>query len=138
MDLDFHFSYSHLMACEYELRISSARIIVNFVRMILQTDHTSTGNHSENSNLLQVPYPEHVVNALSRAGHSLVWLYRNKSVSASMVEISMPMFPTSMHTSMLTEIFQSVLDYFYGSQDPAARILFCSRRIHEPTSSLRR
>ncbi|KAE9369824.1 hypothetical protein N431DRAFT_485641 [Stipitochalara longipes BDJ] len=79
-------SYSHLMTCEYELRISSARAIVNFVSIILQTDHSSTGNHSENSNLLQVPYPEHVVNALSRAGHSLVWLYRNKSVAASMVE----------------------------------------------------
>jgi hypothetical protein len=82
-------SFSLLLPCEYELRISSARAIVNFVNMVLQTDHNSMGNHSENSNLLQVPYPEHLVSGLSRAGSSLLHLYRTKSVSASMVETSM-------------------------------------------------
>jgi hypothetical protein len=85
-------SYSHLIVCEYELRISSAREIVNFTNILLQTDHSGTGSHYENSNLLQVPYPEHVVNGLSRAGHCLVHLYRNKSVSASMVETSMRLY----------------------------------------------
>jgi hypothetical protein len=80
-------SHADLLPSEYELRISSARAIVNSANMVLQTDHYSSGNHTNNSNLLQVPYPEHIINGLCRAGSTLIHLYRIKSVSASMVEV---------------------------------------------------
>jgi hypothetical protein len=80
-------SYAHLIPSEYELRISSARAIVNAVSMVLQTDHYTSGSYGTNSQLLQVPYPEHIINALLRAGSSLITLYRTKSVSTGHVEI---------------------------------------------------
>ena len=45
-------SNAHLLPSEYELRISSARTIVNSVNMVLQTDHYTSGNYASNSNLL--------------------------------------------------------------------------------------
>ena len=91
-------SNAHLLPSEYELRIISARGIVNAVNLVLHTDHYSSGNHASNSNLLQIPYPEHVINALSRAGSSLVHLYRTNFVSASMVEVMFCVIFTGLET----------------------------------------
>lgn len=80
-------SNAHFLPSEYELRLSSARSIVCAVNLMLNTDHYALGNHSNNSNLLKVPYPENIINGLLRAGSSLIHLYNNQSVSASMIEV---------------------------------------------------
>ncbi|KAH8807868.1 hypothetical protein F5884DRAFT_790344 [Xylogone sp. PMI_703] len=77
----------HFLPSEYELRLTSARSIVNAVNLMLHTDHYGSGSHTDNSNLLKVPYPENIADGLLRAGKSLTYLYNTKSVSTSMVEV---------------------------------------------------
>ena len=78
--------YAHLLPSEYELRLSSAREMANSARIAVHVDQTSTGSPLQNSILLQSPYPEHVIDALFRAGNSIIYLYKNKTLSMSMVE----------------------------------------------------
>ena len=107
-------SNGHLIPSEYELRISSARAIVNAVSMVLQTDHYTSGSHGRNSQLLQVPYPEHIINGLLRAGSSLIHLYRTNSMSPSMVEIMFCVIFSGLETLRIVsysaeEAFESLL-----------------------------
>ncbi|KAF2235563.1 hypothetical protein EV356DRAFT_531726 [Viridothelium virens] len=78
--------YAHLLSNEYELRLSSAREMANSARIAVHVDQTSTGSPLQNSILLQSPYPENVVDALFRAGNSIIYLYKNQTLSISMVE----------------------------------------------------
>ncbi|KAI9692885.1 MAG: hypothetical protein M1822_004879 [Bathelium mastoideum] len=78
--------YAHLLPSEYELRLSAAREMANSARIAVHVDQTSTGSPLSNSILLQSPYPENVVDALYRAGNSIIYLYKNKTLSISMVE----------------------------------------------------
>ena len=78
--------YAHLLSNEYELRLSSSREMANSARIAVHVDQTSTGSPLQNSILLQSPYPENVVDALFRAGNSIIYLYKKQTLSASMVE----------------------------------------------------
>ncbi|KAI9710307.1 MAG: hypothetical protein M1820_002801 [Bogoriella megaspora] len=82
-------SYAHLLPSEYELRLTSARELANSARIAVHLDMTSLGSPLENSILLQSPYPEYIVNAFYRAGMSTIHLYKTKSISLSMVEVSL-------------------------------------------------
>ena len=75
-----------MLPSEYELRLSSAREMANSARIAVHVDQTSTGSPLQNSILLQSPYPENVVDALFRAGNSIIHLYKDQKLSGSMVE----------------------------------------------------
>lgn len=86
--------------------MSSTRAIVNLVNLTLQADGHIRDTSS--SILLRDPYPEHVSNGLSRAAHSILYLFNSRLLTARMAETMASALFTGLQ--ILSQISYSAAD----------------------------